>query len=118
MGLNYFPGFVKEKDPTVYDIADHIDYVASMVGPEHVALGPDFTDKVADTIDIQTAQTDPTGSIYHEAAGWRHPKGAETIAKLSDIGDILLERGWSRENVGKVMGGNFLRVFNEVCEKR
>jgi membrane dipeptidase len=117
MGLNYFPGFIREKDPTVLDIADHIDYVASMVGPEHVALGPDFTDKVADVIDILTAQTDPTGTIYHEAAGWRHPKGAESAANLSDIGDILLDRGWSREDVGKVVGDNFLRVFAAVCEK-
>ena len=40
--------------------------------------------------------------------------GLETAAGLPSITRTLLERGYSREDIGKILGGNLLRVFEAV----
>ena len=42
------------------------------------------------------------------------PKGIETPRKLSNLTAGLLNRGYKRDAVLKIMGGNWLRVFSEV----
>lgn len=41
-------------------------------------------------------------------------RGMESIAQLPDLTEGLLTRGYSEADVGKIMGGNFLRVFEQV----
>ncbi len=112
-GINFYPGFVKSHNPTIDDIVEHIEYIAELVGPEHVALGPDFIDTVADTVETALRNADPTGTIY--AGSHSFPVGAESISRFSDVGRKLLDRGWKREHVELVMGGNFMRLFEAVC---
>jgi len=78
--------------PSVDILIDHIDYIVKLVGPDYVGLGSDF-----DGISVA-------------------PKGLEDISKLPLITKKLLQRGYSEEDIRKILGGNFLRVFKEVCE--
>ncbi|HET6701846.1 MAG TPA: membrane dipeptidase [Gemmatimonadaceae bacterium] len=43
VGVNFHPSFLADGDATVAHLADQIEHIASVVGAEHVALGPDFT---------------------------------------------------------------------------
>jgi membrane dipeptidase len=71
-------------------LVDHIEHVAKVAGVDHVGLGSDF-DGVEST-----------------------PVGLEGIDGLPKITLELLRRGWSDEDVKKVLGENFLRVFGEA----
>lgn len=71
-------------------LIDHIEHIAQVAGVDHVGLGSDF-DGV-----------------------WAMPKGLEGIDGLPKITLELLRRGWSDENVKKVLGENFLRTFAEA----
>jgi len=71
-------------------IADHIDHIVSVAGVDHVGLGSDF-----DGIPMT-------------------PEGMEDVSKYPALTIELLRRGYSDEEVKKVLGANFLRVFREV----
>lgn len=72
-------------------ILDHIDYIVNLVGPDHVALGSDF---------------DGVHLI---------PKGIENCSMMPNITKGLVERGYSEQDIRKILGGNFMRVFRQVC---
>lgn len=97
IGINFSPTFLnkskveaKGEKPSVEDVVDHIDHIVKVAGVEHVGLGSDFD-------------------------GIRHtPKGLEDVSKLPNITQTLLARGYSEGEIKKVLGGNFLRVFQKV----
>jgi membrane dipeptidase len=67
-------------------IIDHIDHVVKLVGPDHVGLGSDFD-------------------------GANMPDGMEDASKLPKITEALVRKGYSDEDVRKILGGNLLRVL-------
>lgn len=75
---------------TVADVADHIDHVAKLVGVDHVGLGSDF-DGVGDSL----------------------PVGLKSVADYPNLVAELLRRGYSDEDVTKILGGNLMRVWRE-----
>ena len=66
---------------------DHLDYIVQLAGIDHVGLGGDF-----DGISIT-------------------PKMLTDVSKYPLITRELVKRGYSREDIDKIMGGNFIRVF-------
>lgn len=76
--------------PTVDAVIDHIDYIAKLIGVDHVGLGSDF-----DGVSVL-------------------PKGLEDCTKMPVITRKLLQRGYSKEDVRKILGENFRRIFKEV----
>ena len=72
-------------------LIDHIDHIAKIAGVDHVGLGSDF-DGVAGAT----------------------PHGIDSAADLPKITQGLLDRGYSEEDIRKILGGNVLRVFGEV----
>ena len=75
---------------TVADVADHIDHIRDVAGIDHVGLGSDFD-----------------GMPSHETV----PEGLEDVSKYPSLTGELVRRGYSDEDVLKVMGGNVLRVL-------
>jgi len=73
-------------------IIDHIDHAVKVSGIDHVGLGSDFD-------------------------GATMPLGMEDASKLPKITDALLKKGYSEQDVQKILGGNILRVMEQV-EKR
>lgn len=92
MGLNFEPSFVHKDNATVETLADHVDHVAELVGPEHVGLGSDF-----DGIDAT-------------------PKGLEDVSRMPNVTRELVRRDYSDEDVFNILGGNHMRVFEEVLK--
>ncbi len=78
--------------PKIEILINHIDHVAKLVGPDHVGLGSDF---------------DGAGSF---------PEGLSDVTGYPLITYHLLERGYSEEDIKKILGGNLLRVFDTVIQ--
>jgi membrane dipeptidase len=76
--------------PPLKSLIDHIDHIAKVAGIDHVGLGSDF---------------DGVTSL---------PEGIDSVADLPKITEALVQRGYTREQVHKILGGNFLRVMREV----
>ena len=75
----------------VSDVADHIDHVVGLVGVEYVGIGSDF-----------------------DGVGPTTPTGLQDVSYLPNLIRILLERGYSDEEIRLIFGGNTLRVWEEV----
>jgi membrane dipeptidase len=73
----------------VAQMVDHIDYVVNRIGVDHVGIGTDFN----------------------------HGSGIEGFTDASDALNITLElvkRGYSEEDIKKIWGGNFMRVWRQA----
>jgi membrane dipeptidase len=71
-------------------IIEHLDHALQLVGPEHVGLGSDFD-------------------------GANMPFGMEDATQVPKITDALLDKGYSEDDVKKILGENTLRVMAEVA---
>ena len=76
--------------PSYTAIADHIDHAVRVGGIDHVGLGSDF-----DGIDSA-------------------PRGMEDVSRIPDLVRELARRGYSEEDLEKILGGNVLRVMRQV----
>ena len=76
--------------PSYTVIADHIDHAVKVGGIDHVGLGSDF-----DGIDTP-------------------PRGMEDVSKIPALVRELARRGYSEEDLEKILGGNVLRVMRQV----
>lgn len=70
-------------------IVDHIDHAVKIAGIDHVGLGSDFD-------------------------GATMPLGMEDASKLPKITDALLKKGYREQDIRKILGGNLLRVMEQV----
>jgi membrane dipeptidase len=71
------------------EIVNHIDHAVKLVGAEHVGLGSDF-----DGADM--------------------PYGMEDASHLPQITNVLLAKGYSASDIQKILGGNTLRLMQDV----
>src|SRR5436190_7162597 len=78
--------------PPVYvsRVVDHIDHIVKLVGIDHVGVGSDFDG-------IQAVPTD-----------------LSSVADLPNLTKELLKRGYSENDIDKILGGNMLRVMEQV----
>ena len=79
--------------PSINDVIKHIKYISDLVGVDHVGIGSDY-----DGVDIM-------------------PTGLEDVTKLPFLTKKLLDNGFTIRQVRKILGGNFKRIFKEVCNK-
>lgn len=77
--------------PSFKVLIDHIDHIAKVAGVDHVGLGSDF-----------------------DGVSGATPEGMDSAADLPKITEGLLERGYSAQDIHKILGGNLMRVFGEV----
>src|SRR5256886_6888678 len=78
---------------SVSRIVDHIDHVVKLVGIDHVGIGSDF-----DGVQVV-------------------PADLKSVADLPNLTAELLRRGYSENDIDKILGGNMLRVMEEVEKK-
>ena len=71
-------------------LIDHIDHIVKVAGIDHVGLGADF-DGAND-----------------------FPEGARDVSMLPNITYELLKRGYSEQDIRKILGENFLRLFAQA----
>jgi membrane dipeptidase len=78
--------------PALDDVLVHVDYIINLVGPDHVGIGHDF-------------------SVLYPG-----PEGLEDVSKYTNLTRRLLAKGYTPEDIKKILGGNLLRVWRQVTE--
>lgn len=94
VGVVFYPYFITgSRNAAINDVIAHIDHIVNLVGIDYVALGSDF-DGIERTV-----------------------TGLSDVSKFPDLSLALLNHGYSRAELAKILGGNFQRVFRKVCSK-
>jgi membrane dipeptidase len=81
-----------ENLPTIENVLDHIDHAVKIAGVNHVGLGADMYPRTPSPVGIRGVQDYP------------------------HITEGLKDRGYSDEDIRKILGRNFLRVWNHVTD--
>lgn len=119
VGVLVVPFFIsRAPTPTVEIFLDHIDYIANLIGREHVSIGSDWP--------YQTPRG-MLGKLLQKSLpeiGFRpedrvntedYVVGFEDYRDLVNVTRGLVKRGYSDEQIRGILGENALRVFAEVC---
>lgn len=116
MGITEVRMFVSPKEPTGVDaMLDHYDYVAKLVGVEHLGVGSD--------IDLLGYDAMPPEEYKQLKAGYKSTYGFRDKIDLDgynfakrpfDLAEGLIRRKYSDANIEAILGGNFRRVLKEI----
>lgn len=101
VGMTVVRAFVGSGQPTLEDLLDHFDHVVRVAGVEHVGLGSD----------VDVTARDPASGTIRSAYRIR---GLQPEARVFQIADGLLRRGYLRRDVELVLGGNFVRALAAI----
>ena len=106
--------------PKLQEFLDSLQYAVDLMGIEHVGLGTDHGEGVSKE---EWERTFGPKGFYPEVARalgpWygfetRFVDGLHSPELLGNLTEGLLRRGYREEDIDKVLGGNFLRLFREV----
>jgi membrane dipeptidase len=121
-GMNSIARFVsprgREEGATIEQFADQIDHLVELVGVDHVGIGLDVNEGL--TPELFEARRRGFLKQYSEIAGGDFPYehyyvfGLTSMANTILITETLVDRGYSDEDVLKILGGNFLRLFEQA----
>ncbi|MBK8349891.1 MAG: dipeptidase [Saprospiraceae bacterium] len=93
-----FKKIFQEQNPKLYadveKVADHVDHIVSIAGVDHVGFGSDY-DGVGDSL----------------------PTGLKDVSDYPNLLYVLLQRGYTEDEIEKFCSGNLFRVWNEVLSK-
>ncbi|MBI2427559.1 MAG: membrane dipeptidase [Ignavibacteriales bacterium] len=95
IGVVFYTSFISsapKAQVTIDTVIKHIDYIKNLVGIDYIAIGADYD------------------------GGITAPVGLEDVSKMPALTLALLKHGYSPADVRKILGGNFMRVFKQVCE--
>ena len=122
IGVVAVPNFIStQPEPTVNHMLDHIEYIAGLVGWQHVSLGTDWPLQVTKEALIRSMGAYwaelgfRPGDRMEEAAATARTVGFEDYRELPNITRGMVARGFSDEQIGGILGENALRVFQEIC---
>ena len=126
-GVVVIAGFISSrKEATLDDFADHVEHLVDVAGVDHVGIG---TDKAGPGPGTESLVEYPPTLPRHDPrkftwAGFRleehrltsdyHLTGYENFGDWPNLTVKLAERGFNEEELRKLLGLNFLRVFKEV----
>lgn len=132
IGICLSPTFLRRNNETfeilpstIEDALDHIDYVVNLVGIDHVAFGSDLVES-----HIENKTLPASSSIIH----WRplrpdvfgkgtidrydpRPEGLESHLKFINLARGLVMRGYREVDIKKVLGGNVVRILEEIWKR-
>ncbi len=141
LGICRVPHFIGWK-ATIKDLLDHIEYAVNLVGANHVGIGTDqgwaapipigiheeYRKIMAEYVPASQMPSDVPMPVKDNYAGWWsgfRPKDFPYTTDERNFGSLswinwpyytvgLVSRGFSDDEIKKILGGNFLRVFEKV----
>jgi len=106
LGVHFFHHFI-QKEPSapvgLADLLDQIDYAVEVLGIGQVGLGADFF-----------PTTGGWRPFFEESLGGRAEWGVPDLSHMPDVTLGLVSRGYSDDDIRKILGGNFLRLCEVV----
>ena len=122
-GVAGWPPFISNNNrPSMDDMIRMIDYMVELVGVDHVGIGMDYMLGQAGTIPDEDAKAlykqlvdkgDWSPKTYPPPP-WYYPEGIELPSTLFNLTGALLARGYKKEDIAKIWGGNWLRIMGQV----
>ena len=118
IGATAWPLFLRNGwESSLSDYIDAIDDMVERVGIDHVGMGTDYTQGQTKEwfdwlISQQGTKPSPRRSQYPDLP--YHPEGLETPDKMPSIAAELMGRGYGEADIKKVLGGNWMRLFQQV----
>jgi membrane dipeptidase len=116
MGITEVRMFVSPKEPTsIESMLDHYDYVAKLVGVEHLGVGSD--------IDLLGYDAMPPDEYKQLKAGYKNSyafrdkidiDGYHFAKRPFDIAEGLIRRKYNDAHIEAILGGNFRRVLKQI----
>ena len=108
-------------DSTVEDFVDAIDDMVERVGIDHVAIGTDSTHDqplefwhyIGSQQGTKFPSTFADGSVPYTELSFQ-PKGIDSPAEFPNLAEALVNRGYSAEDITKLLGGNWMNLFERV----
>jgi membrane dipeptidase len=98
--LHFLEGYIHPRHgaahATVEDLVDHMDRIRQVAGIDYIGMGPD----------------------YSPMKGWRWVEGAENFAGMPNVVREMVRRGYTDEEVRKVLGGNLMRLYAAVWRSK
>jgi membrane dipeptidase len=110
VGINGLSTFLGNQDASPARVAEHIDHLVQLVGPAHVGIGLDYVFDMQELEDFLATMSE----TFPDDASLREPLNFVSPLQIGDIAACLLERGYGRNDVEAVLGGNWLRVASCV----
>ena len=124
IGITNIPAFLG-KSGDIAALLDHIDYIADRFGVDHLAIGTDSPYVSTEATSQKVSPGRPARTRWEAlwpqndplfAAEWKEERQTRSLAwtnwPLFTVG--LVQRGYGDEEIRKIIGGNFLRVAQEV----
>jgi len=116
MGITGVRMFVSDREPTTMETAlDHFDYVAKLIGPEHLGVGSDIDLHGYDDMPPELNKQLRAG--YKGSYGFREKidiEGLDHPKRIFDLTEGLIRRKYSDANIEGILGGNFRRVLSGI----
>ena len=107
IGINGIGDFLGGKSSEL--IIQNIEYVMDLVGPEHVGLGLDYVIDKQELIDYITSHPDVfPPEKFNDYLAMVEPE------QIPEFTDLLHQKGYNEQIISGVLGGNFLRVAEQV----
>ena len=127
-GVVVVPGFISDvKEPTLDDFARHVEHLVDVAGIDHVGIGTDKAGPGPGTDSL--VEYPPQMPLRRSGAGFDwggfrreehrltpdyHLSGYEHFGDWPNLTVALAQRGFNEEELRKILGLNFLRVFSEI----
>jgi len=117
IGAVAFSGLLTRRIPaTLADYIAAIDDLVTLVGVEHVALGPDFMEEMPAQVIAMVLKGLPPEILQHFQS-MPPTQGFESVAAFPNVTAGLLAHGYPAAEVRQILGGNWLRLYGKVWER-
>jgi membrane dipeptidase len=114
IGIEAVPNVLsRNREQSIEDFLNHMEHVINVAGIDHVAVGTDtvFGDHVA--MHKKIMHFIDVGNLLGDFPA-DYVKGIENPSEISNIARGLIKRGYRNDEILKLIGGNVMRVFEEV----
>ena len=126
-GVVVIPGFLQEStEATLDDFARHVEHLVNVMGIDHVGIGNDkarqgpstesMVEYPPDLLDSRPGSFDWSGfrTEEHRMSQEHHIVGYDDFGDWPNLTIKLAERGFTEDELRKLLGLNYLRVFREI----
>ncbi len=123
VGIYFMPYLTPGRQHMAEDIVNHIDHAVNVCGEDHVGIGTDQSITGVDDMegyrarhraDVETRKKLGVGAPNEDPDITLAVPDLQGPEQFRKVGDLLSARNYSSAQIEKILGGNFLRLFEEI----
>lgn len=103
------------QDPTIDNFLRHITHIVDVGGIDCVGIGPDMMENWQyEYFRLAKEESPKFTSIPSAPSIYAYPKGISSLAEMPNVTIGLMKLGFNDEEITKILGGNFMRLFARI----